>query len=94
MLLCIVPIRLSAAALERLEAPPLDHALQAAAMRSFLRFADSQRNRVRPMPVATKRGFQDLGADGDTCGAWFPQIGGTHDASNQHCRTRRPLRFV
>jgi hypothetical protein len=30
MLLCIVPIKPSAAALERLKAPPLDHALQAA----------------------------------------------------------------
>jgi hypothetical protein len=35
MLLCIVPIKLSAAALERLEAPPLDHALQAAGNEVF-----------------------------------------------------------
>jgi hypothetical protein len=36
MLLCIVPIKPSAAALERLdEAPPLDHALQAAGNEAF-----------------------------------------------------------
>jgi hypothetical protein len=57
MLLCIVPIKPSAAALERLEAPPLDHALQVAAMRPFLCFADSQHSRVCPVPVL-KRGDQ------------------------------------
>jgi hypothetical protein len=35
MLLYIVPINPSAAALERLEAPPLDHALQAAGNEAF-----------------------------------------------------------
>ena len=35
MLLCIVPIKPSAAALERLEAPPLDDALQAAGNEAF-----------------------------------------------------------
>jgi hypothetical protein len=35
MLLCIVPIKHSAAALERLEAQPLDHASQAASNEAF-----------------------------------------------------------
>jgi hypothetical protein len=35
MLLCIVPIKPSAATLERLEAPPLGHALQAAGNEAF-----------------------------------------------------------
>jgi hypothetical protein len=35
MLLCIVPIKPSAAALVRLVAPPLDHALQAAGNEAF-----------------------------------------------------------
>jgi hypothetical protein len=49
MSLCI-PIKPSAAALERLEAAPLDHASHAAGNK-----ARSQRSRVCPMPVL-KRG--------------------------------------
>jgi hypothetical protein len=47
MLLCIAPIKPSAAALERLEAPPLDHAsLQAAGNEASSVLADSQLSRV------------------------------------------------
>jgi hypothetical protein len=52
MLLCIIPIKPSAAALERLEAPPLGRALQAASNEAFL--CDSQRSRVCPMPVLNR----------------------------------------
>ena len=54
MLLCIVPIKSSAAALERLEAPPLDHALEAAGNEAFSVLADSQRSHACPMPVLTR----------------------------------------
>jgi hypothetical protein len=36
-------------------------------------------------PEVPRCTFQDRGADGHTCGAWFPRIAGTHAASNPHC---------
>jgi hypothetical protein len=41
-----------------------------------------------------KRALQDRGADGDTCGAWFPRIAGTHAASNPYYGIRRRQQFV
>jgi hypothetical protein len=57
MLLCIVPIKPSAATLERLEAPPLDDALQAAGNEAFSVLCRLSACRVCPMPVL-KRGDQ------------------------------------